>query len=131
VVKLRALGMKMPELVLHLDEAFGRTEADEEIQEFTAGESRKNLHCTPLAYNFDPVVTVVDPAMASQIVCWTRISLMSTVLQKHQYVDLQRIMAYRSRRLYFHHSLTNGKSMPKVLCLNQRPRIVAASVSAG
>jgi hypothetical protein len=24
-----------------------------------------------------------------------------------------------------------GKSMPKVLCLNQRPRIVAASVSAG
>jgi hypothetical protein len=27
--------------------------------------------------------------------------------------------------------LTNGKSMPKVLCLNQRPRIVAASVSAG
>jgi hypothetical protein len=29
----RALGMKMPELVLNLDEAFGRTEADEEIQD--------------------------------------------------------------------------------------------------
>lgn len=67
----RALGMKMPELVFaNLDEAFGRTEADEEIQDLLQGSQGMNLalHFLSGAINFDPVVTAVDSVLASQIV---------------------------------------------------------------
>lgn len=40
----RALGMKMPELVFaNLDEAFGRSEGDEEIQDLLQGSQGLNL----------------------------------------------------------------------------------------
>ena len=67
----RCLGMKIPELVFaNLDEAFGRTEADEEIQDLLKGSKGLNLamHFLSGAINFDPVVTTVDPKTASQIV---------------------------------------------------------------
>lgn len=67
----RALGLKMPEIVFaHLDEAFGRTEADEEIQDLLRGSEGLNLglHFLSGAVNFDPVVTTVDPLTASKIV---------------------------------------------------------------
>jgi hypothetical protein len=45
----------------NLDEAFGRTEADEEIQDFCKESRFKfSLHFLSGAINFDPVVTVVD-----------------------------------------------------------------------
>ncbi|WP_106831844.1 HipA family kinase [Parabacteroides pacaensis] len=67
----RALGLHVPELVfLHLDEAFGRTEGDEEIQDLLQGSRGLNLglHFLSGALTFDPVVTTVDPELASQVV---------------------------------------------------------------
>src|SRR6187402_3921837 len=67
----RTLGLKIPELVFaNLDEAFGRTEADEEIQDLLQGSQGLNLalHFLSGAITFDPVVTTVDPKSASQIV---------------------------------------------------------------
>lgn len=67
----RALNLPVPELVFaNLDEAFGRTEADEEIQDLLQGSQGLNLalHYLSGAINFDPVVTAVDAKMASQIV---------------------------------------------------------------
>ena len=67
----RAAGLKVPELVFaHLDEAFGRTEGDEEIQDLLRGSHGLNLglHFLSGAINFDPVVTQVDAELASKII---------------------------------------------------------------
>ena len=67
----RALGFKIPELVFaNLDEAFGRTEADEEIQDLLKASQGLNLamHFLSGAINFDPVVTALDTDLASRIV---------------------------------------------------------------
>ncbi|HET8803288.1 MAG TPA: HipA family kinase [Aequorivita sp.] len=67
----RALGLKIPELVFaNLDEAFGRSEGDEEIQDLLKGSRGLNLalHFLSGALTFDPVVTQVDENLASKIV---------------------------------------------------------------
>ena len=67
----RALGLPIPELVYaNLDEAFGRTEGDEEIQDLLQGSQGLNLalHFLSGSINFDPVVTDVDEELASKIV---------------------------------------------------------------
>ncbi|PBQ31046.1 aminotransferase class I and II [Sphingobacteriaceae bacterium] len=67
----RTLGLKLPELVFaNLDEAFGRTEGDEEIQDLLKASQGLNLamHFLSGAINFDPVVTSVNEKLSSQIV---------------------------------------------------------------
>jgi hypothetical protein len=67
----RVLNLKMPELVFaNLDEAFGRTEGDEEIQDLLEGSQGLNLalHFLSGAITFDPVVTKLPADLASQIV---------------------------------------------------------------
>src|ERR1700727_346389 len=67
----RALGLKVPEIVFaNLDEAFGRTEPDEEIQDLLKASVGLNLalHYLSGSITFDPTVTVVDATLASQIV---------------------------------------------------------------
>ncbi|SHG10734.1 hypothetical protein SAMN05443549_10271 [Flavobacterium fluvii] len=67
----RVLNLKMPELVFaNLDEAFGRSEGDEEIQDLLQGSQGLNLalHFLSGAITFDPVVTQLSPELASQIV---------------------------------------------------------------
>lgn len=67
----RALGLPVPELVfIELDEAFGRTEADEEIQELLQKSQGLNLglHFLSGALNFDPNTQEVDAKLASQTV---------------------------------------------------------------
>ncbi|WP_224998283.1 HipA family kinase [Cesiribacter sp. SM1] len=67
----RALGFKVPELVYaQLDEAFGRTEPDEEIQDLLRASEGLNLalHYLQSAITFDALVTQVNPLLASQIV---------------------------------------------------------------
>lgn len=67
----RKLGLKMPEMVFaNLDEAFGRTEADEEIQDLLKFSQGLNLalHYLSGAITFDPAVTEIDGKLASQIV---------------------------------------------------------------
>ena len=66
----RVLGFRVPELVfLNLDEAFGRSEGDEEIQDLLQGSRGLNmgLHFLSGALPFDPVVTEVDEKLASQV----------------------------------------------------------------
>lgn len=67
----RKLNLKIPELVfLNLDEAFGRTEADEEIQDLLQGSQGTNLglHFLSGAINYDPNVMKIDSELASKIV---------------------------------------------------------------
>ncbi len=67
----RVLNLKVPELVFaNLDEAFGRTEGDEEIQDLLQNSKGLNLalHFLSGAITFDPIVTKVDPKLASEIV---------------------------------------------------------------
>ncbi len=67
----RTLGLKVPELVFaNLDEAFGRSEGDEEIQDLLKGSRGLNLalHFLSGALTFDSVVTQVDEDLASKIV---------------------------------------------------------------
>jgi hypothetical protein len=67
----RAIGLKVPELVFaQLDEAFGRTEADEEIQDLLRASEGLNLglHYLSGSITYDPAVTVVDAHQASRIV---------------------------------------------------------------
>ena len=67
----RLLGLKVPELVFaELDEAFGRTEADEEIQDLLQASRGLNLgmHFLSGAMTFDPVITKVEGILASKIV---------------------------------------------------------------
>ncbi|MCY7423073.1 MAG: aminotransferase class I and II [Chitinophagaceae bacterium] len=67
----RLIGLKIPEIVFAtLDEAFGRTEPDEEIQDLLKASVGLNLglHYLSGSITFDPVVTKISPLIASKIV---------------------------------------------------------------
>lgn len=67
----RLLGLKVPEIVFAtLDEAFGRTEPDEEIQDLLRASTGLNLalHYLSGALTFDPALSKIDPLLASKIV---------------------------------------------------------------
>lgn len=109
----RVLKLQIPELVYaNLDEAFGRTEGDEEIQDLLQGSQGLNLalHFLSGAINYDPVVTVVDAKLASQIV-WLdafitnvdRTFRNTNMLVWHKELWL----IDHGACLYFHHSWTN------------------------
>jgi hypothetical protein len=106
----RALGIKIPELVFaQLDEAFGRTEADEEIQDLLKASVGLNLalHYLSGSITFDPTVTIVDPLLASQIV-WLDCLLMNvdrTVRNTNMLLWHQELwLIDNGASLYFHHS---------------------------
>ena len=107
------LGFRVPELVfLNLDEAFGRTEGDEEIQDLLQGSRGLNLglHFLSGALTFDPVATKVDPELASRIV-WLDAYLTNidrtfrntNMLMWHKELWL----IDHGSSLYFHYSWTN------------------------
>jgi len=109
----RLLGLKVPEIVFaNLDEAFGRTEPDEEIQDLLKASTGKNLalHYLSGAITFDPVVTKVDAPTASKIV-WLDAFLTNvdrTVRNTNMLIwrgDLWLIDHGAS--LYFHHNWSN------------------------
>ena len=67
----RLVGLKIPEIVFAtLDEAFGRTEPDEEIQDLLKASVGLNLglHYLSGSITFDPIVTKIPPNLASKIV---------------------------------------------------------------
>ncbi|HZW77440.1 MAG TPA: HipA family kinase [Flavobacteriaceae bacterium] len=67
----RALKFKVPELVFaNLDEAFGRSEGDEEIQDLLKWSQGLNLamHFLSGAFTFDPVAVQIDNELASKVV---------------------------------------------------------------
>lgn len=115
----RILGLRMPEIVFaNLDEAFGRTEADEEIQDLLRASTGLNLaiHYLSGAITFDPLVTSVDPKLASQIV-WLdclltnvdRTARNTNMLIWHKELWL----IDHGAALYFHHSWQNWEEQAK------------------
>jgi hypothetical protein len=109
----RVLNLKMPELVFaNLDEAFGRSEADEEIQDLLQGSQGLNLalHYLSGAINFDPVVTLVEPKLASQIV-WLD-AFITNVDRTFRNTNMliwhkELWLIDHGASFYFHHSWTN------------------------
>lgn len=66
----RSLGFNVPELVLvDIDEDFGRTEGDEEIQDLLKSSQGLNLglHFLSGAFTMDPNVNKIDAAMAADL----------------------------------------------------------------
>lgn len=115
----KALKLQLPELVFaNLDEAFGRTEADEEIQDLLQRSQGLNLalHFLSGAITFDPVVTTVDAKLASQIV-WLdayitnvdRTFKNTNMLIWHKELWL----IDHGACLYFHHSWNNWEQHAK------------------
>jgi hypothetical protein len=111
----RAAGLKVPEIVFaNLDEAFGRTEPDEEIQDLLKASVGLNLalHYLSGAITFDPIITTVDPLLASKIV-WLDCLLMNVdrtprntnMLTWHKELWL----IDHGASLYFHHSWDNWR----------------------
>lgn len=111
----RALGLKVPEIVLaNLDEAFGRTEPDEEIQDLLKASVGLNLalHYLSTAITYDPTVTQVDSSLASGIV-WLdclltnmdRTARNTNMLMWHKELWL----IDHGASLYFHHAMQDWK----------------------
>ena len=106
----RMLGLRIPEIVFaHLDEAFGRTEPDEEIQDLLKASTGVNLglHYLSGSSTFDPVVTRVEPRLASEIV-WLDCLLNNvdrTVRNTNMLVWNRQVwLIDHGAALYFHHA---------------------------
>ncbi|MFB3387253.1 HipA family kinase [Flavobacterium sp. LAR06] len=115
----KALKLQLPELVFaNLDEAFGRSEGDEEIQDLLQGSQGLNLalHFLSGSITFDSVVTTVDDKLASQIV-WLdayitnvdRTFRNTNMLIWHKELWL----IDHGACLYFHHSWNNWEQHAK------------------
>jgi len=115
----RALGLKMPELVFaNLDEAFGRTEPDEEIQDLLKASVGLNLalHYLSGAITYDPTITKIEPVLASKIV-WMdclltnmdRTARNTNMLYWHKELWL----IDHGASLYFHHTWQNWEEQAK------------------
>jgi hypothetical protein len=115
----RAVGLKVPEIVFaQLDEAFGRTEPDEEIQDLLKASVGLNLalHYLAGSITFDPIVTTVEAKLASQIV-WLD-CLVTNVDRTARNTNM--LMWYKElwlidhgASLYFHHSWQNFEEQAK------------------
>lgn len=106
----RRLGLRVPEIVFAVvDEAFGRTEPDEEIQDLLKASKGLNLalHYLSGAITFDPAVNPVDPLLASQIV-WLDGLLMNvdrTARNTNMLVWNRELwLIDHGASLYFHHN---------------------------
>jgi len=109
----KILGFRVPELVfINLDEAFGRTEGDEEIQDLLQASRGLNLglHFLSGALTFDPMVTTIDPETASRVV-WLDAYLTNvdrTVRNTNMLIWHKELwLIDHGASLYFHHSWVN------------------------
>jgi hypothetical protein len=115
----RLLGLKVPEIVFaNLNEAFGRTEPDEEIQDLLRASTGLNLaiHYLSGAITFDPVVTSIDSKLASAIV-WLD-SLLTNVDRTARNTNMlmwhkELWLIDHGAALYFHHSWDNWEEQAK------------------
>ncbi len=110
---MRAAGLKVPEIVFaELDEAFGRTEPDEEIQDLLRASEGLNLglHFLSGAITYDPAVDKVSPGLASKIV-WLD-ALLTNVDRTARNTNMltwhnELWLIDHGAALYFHHSWHN------------------------
>jgi len=115
----RALGLKVPEIVFaNLDEAFGRTEPDEEIQDLLKASTGLNLalHYLSGAITFDPSIINVDPLLASKIV-WLD-CLLTNVDRTPRNTNMliwhkELWLIDHGASLYFHHSWQKWEGQAK------------------
>src|SRR3954470_2301711 len=109
----RALGLKVPELVLaNLDTAFGRTEPDEEIQDLLKASAGLNLalHYLSGAITYDPVVNDIDAKLTSQIVWFDNLitNVDRTARNTNMLIWHQELwLIDHGAALYFHHAWQN------------------------
>jgi hypothetical protein len=111
----RAAGLKVPEIVFaNLDEAFGRTEPDEEIQDLLKFSIGLNLalHYLQGAITYDPAVSAVDPLLSSKIVWFD--CLLTNVDRTYRNTNMlmwskELWLIDHGAALYFHHSWNNWK----------------------
>jgi hypothetical protein len=115
----KALGLKIPEIVFaNLDEAFGRTEPDEEIQDLLKASTGLNLglHYLSGSTTFDPVVTKIDEVLASKIV-WLDCLLMNvdrTSRNTNMLIWNKELwLIDHGAALYFHHSWQHWQQKAK------------------
>ena len=109
----KTLGLPVPELVfVTLDEAFGRTEADEEIQDLLKFSQGLNLglHFLSGALTFDPQAYDVDETLASQVV-WLD-AFITNVDRTFRNTNMliwhkELWLIDHGASFYFHHSFTN------------------------
>jgi hypothetical protein len=106
----RAMGLKVPELVfMNLDDSFGRTEPDEEIQDllkFSVG-LNLGLHYLSGSITYDPIVSVADPMTASKVVLLD--SMITNIDRTHRNTNLlnwnrELWLIDHGASLYFHHA---------------------------
>ena len=115
----RILGLPVPELVFaNLDEAFGRTEPDEEIQDLLKASVGLNLalHYLSGAITFDATVTHLDAVTASKIV-WLD-CLLTNVDRTPRNTNMlvwhkELWLIDHGAALYFHHSWNNWEEAAK------------------
>jgi hypothetical protein len=112
----RAMNLKVPELVfMNLDDSFSKTEPDEEIQDllkFSVG-LNLGLHFLSSAITFDPIVSSVDPMVASKVVILD--SLISNIDRTAKNTNLLKWNSElwvidNGASLYFHHNWGKWKS---------------------
>lgn len=111
----RFLGLPVPELVFAtLDEAFGRTEGDEEIQDLLQGSQGLNLglHFLSGALTYDAAVNDCDALLASKIV-WLD-AYITNVDRTFKNTNLliwkkELWLIDHGAAFYFHHSWDNWK----------------------
>jgi hypothetical protein len=115
----RVLGLRIPEIVYaNLDETFGRTEPDEEIQDLLKASTGLNLalHYLSGSVTFDPAVTTVDATLASQIV-WLDCLLMNvdrTARNTNMLLWRKELwLIDHGAALYFHHSWNDWQEQAK------------------
>jgi len=132
----RTCGLKVPEIVFaNLDEAFGRTEPDEEIQDLLKASVGLNLalHYLSRAITFDPTTTVVDAKLASQIV-WLDCLLTNvdrTARNTNMLIWNKELwLIDHGAALYFHHSWHNCRTGKTSVSPGKRPCIAATRYTA-
>ena len=115
----RILGLKVPEVVFaNLDEAFGRTEPDEEIQDLLKFSVGLNLalHYLSGAITYDPSVTTLNSRLASSIV-WLDCLLTNvdrTVRNTNMLIWHKELwLIDHGAALYFHHSWQNWEEQAR------------------
>ena len=115
----RHLDLKIPEIVFaRLDEAFGRTEPDEEIQDLLRASEGMNiaLHYLSGAITYDPAVLAIDALLASKIV-WLDCFITNvdrTARNTNMLLWQKELwLIDHGASLYFHHSWDNVQAQAK------------------
>lgn len=112
----RAIGLKVPELVfMQLDESFGRTEPDQEIQDllqFSIG-LNLGLHFLSSAITYDPLVSETDALSASKVVLLDSIIINIDRTPKNTNLliwNKELWLIDHGASLYFHHNWKSWES---------------------